>query len=208
VRAARFIGTVAIVVLAGRQLAYALQPQPDAPTLQHAVGGPSLVVTMLVALPLALGLAAAVLWMATLGVRERHLLSGEPTAAPRLRPARVALDSVTLAVAACLTFALLESFVHWRAGMGFHGLHCLTGPVHRNAIPILFALALLAAALRGALRHVLSWMRRTIALLHARPGAFPQPLQVRARTARTACSTLLSDRIRVRGPPGVTAVRA
>ena len=202
-RIARFTGTVALVVLTGRQLAYALQPQPAAATLQHAAGGPGLVVTTLVTLPLGLALACAVLWFATLGVRERHLLSGERSAAPRLRAARVVLDASAIAVAACFVFAALESYIHWRAGMGFHGLHCLTGPVHRNAIPILCSLALLAAAARGALRHVLAWIRRTIELLRARPRAFPQTMRVRARTTRTALTTLLADRIRVRGPPRV-----
>jgi len=187
--------------LAGRQLAYALVP--GASTLQHAAGGPELVVTTLVALPLGLALACAVLWFASLGVRERHLLSGERTAAPRVSPSRVAFDAVTLAAAACLAFAALESYIHWRAGMGFHGLHCLTGPVHRNAIPILCALALLAASVRGALRHVLAWMRRTIALLRLRPRALPQTARVHAAAAQTVFATLLADRIRVRGPPRV-----
>src|SRR2546423_2253975 len=65
-------------------------------------------------------------------------------------------------------FALLESYIHWRAGLGWHGLHCLTGPVHRNALPILGALSLLGAALGAALDHVLAWLRRTITAL-ARP---------------------------------------
>jgi hypothetical protein len=201
VRIARFAGTVALVVLTGRQLAYALQPQPTAVTFEHAVGGPGLVVTTLAVLPLALALACAVLWLATLGVRERHLLSGERTPVPRVGATRISFDTAALAVAACLVFAALESYVHWRAGMGFHGLHCLTGPVHRNAIPILCSLALLAAAVRGALRHVLAWMRRTMALLRARPRAFPQAARAYARAPRTAFSTLLTNRIRVRGPP-------
>jgi hypothetical protein len=205
VRIARFAGMVALVVLTGRQLAYALQPQPTAATLQHAVGGPGFVVTTLVMLPLGLALACAVLWFATFGVRERHLLSGERRSVPRLGAARVALDAVALAVAGCLVFAALESYIHWRAGMGFHGLHCLTGPVHRNAIPILCSLALLAAAVRGALRHVLAWMRRTMALLRARPRAFPQAARVQVRATRTAFPTLLVDLIRVRGPPRVIA---
>jgi hypothetical protein len=202
-RLLRFIATVALVVLAGRQLAYALVPQPGATTLQHAVGGPGLVVTTLVALSVGLALACAVLWFVSLGVRERHLLSGEQTATPRVGAARVAFDAVTLAAAGCLAFAALESYIHWRAGMGFHGLHCLTGPVHRNAIPILCALALLAASVRGALRHVLAWMRRTIALLRTRPRALPQAARLYAAATQTAFPALLADRTRVRGPPRV-----
>jgi hypothetical protein len=203
VRLARFAGTTALVVLTARQLAYALAPQPTVETLQRAVGGPGLVVTTLVVLPLGLAIACAVLWFASLGVRERHLLSGERTAAPRMGAVRVALDAVTLAAASCLAFSALESYIHWRAGLGFHGLHCLTGPVHRNAIPILCSLALLAAAVRAALRHVLAWMRRTIVLLRARRGALLHAPLLRSGAARTSLPTLLVDRIRVRGPPRV-----
>jgi hypothetical protein len=60
-------------------------------------------------------------------------------------------------------FAYLESTIHWREGLGWHGLHCLTGQVHRNAIPILGALSLVTAALAAALEHVVAWMRRTLA---------------------------------------------
>jgi hypothetical protein len=201
VRIARFAGTVALVVLTARQIAYALAPQPPIASLPHAVGGPRLVVTTLVVIPLALAFGCAVLWLAALGVRERHLLSEETVVAPRLRPAAVALDAVGLAVAGGLVFAALESWVHWRAGMGFHGLHCLTGPAHRNAIPIILAVALLAAAARGALRHVVAWMRRTIVLLRPRARALPHAALLHRDGARTTFSTLLADRIRVRGPP-------
>ena len=52
-RLVRFAGSVALIVLAGRQLAYALAPRPTLASVefQHAVGGPGLVVTTLVALP-------------------------------------------------------------------------------------------------------------------------------------------------------------
>jgi hypothetical protein len=201
-RIIRFAGTTALLVLAARQLAYALAPAPAA-ALQHAVGGPGVVVTTLVALPVGLALACAVLWLASLGVRERQLLSGERATVARVRPLRVALDATALASAGCLAFAALESYVHWRAGMGFHGLHCLTGPVHRNAIPIVGSLALLAAALRAALAHVIAWIRRTIALLRARRVAVSHAPVLRAAATRTVFPTLLADRIRVRGPPRV-----
>jgi GntR family transcriptional repressor for pyruvate dehydrogenase complex len=156
-----------------------------------------LVVTTLVVLPLALGLACAVLWLASLGVRERHLLNNETVAAPRVRPTRIALDAALLAGTACLAFAALESYIHWRAGMGFHGLHCLSGPAHRNAIPILCSLALVAAAVRGALRHVIAWMRRTIVLLRALRRVLPQAAPLHVDASQTLLSTLLADRIRV-----------
>jgi hypothetical protein len=203
VRIARFAGTTALVVLTARQVAYALAPQPSAAALQHAVGGPGLVVTTLVVLSLGLGLACAVLWLASLGVRERHLLSGERSVAPRIRPARTLVHAFTFAAAGCFAFAALESYVHWRAGMGFHGLHCLTGPVHRNVVPIICSLALLAAALRAALQHVLAWIRRTIALLRARRVGLARAPLLRRGPTRTAFPSLLVSRIRVRGPPRV-----
>jgi hypothetical protein len=201
VRIARFTGTTALVVLTARQLAYALAPQPSAVMLQHAVGGPGLVVTTIVVLTLGLALACAVLWLASLGVRERHLLSGEATVAPTIRPWRTIAYAVTVAAAGCFAFAALESYVHWRAGMGFHGLHCLSGPVHRNVVPIICALALLAAALLAALQHIVAWIRRTIALLRARRIALAHAPLLRRGTTRTTCSSLLANRIRVRGPP-------
>jgi hypothetical protein len=200
-RIARFAGTVALVVLAARQLAYALAPQLTMASLPHAVGGPGLVVTTLVAVPIALGLGCAILWLAALGVRERHLLSEDVIIAPRVRPVGIALDGVAVALSSCVTFAALESWVHWRAGLGFHGLACLTGHEHRNAIPIILALALLAAAARGALRHVVAWMRRTIVLLRARPRVLSHATSLLCTTATPAFSSLLANRIRVRGPP-------
>src|ERR1044072_7556369 len=68
-----------------------------------------------------------------------------PTAR-NLRLRRLGLRAVGLYVASSLAFAFVESYVHWRAGIGFHGLSCLVGPVHRNAIPLLAALALAGGA--------------------------------------------------------------
>ena len=200
-RLARFFGSVALVVLTARQVAYALAPQPTITSLPNAVGGPGLVMTTLVVVPVALGLGCAILWLAALGVRERHLLSEDAVAAPRVRPVSIALDGAALAVAGCAAFAALESWVHWRAGLGFHGLACLTAHEHRNAIPIIFALALLAAAARGALRHVMAWMQRTILSLRPRPRAVPRTTLLPHATSQPAISSLLADRIRVRGPP-------
>jgi hypothetical protein len=204
VRITRFAGTVALVVLTARQLAYALAPQPVLESLPHAAGGPGLVVTTLVVIPVSLALACAALWLASLGVRERHLLGGERVVLPRLRLARVAFDSVALGATSMLAFAVLESWVHWRAGMGFHGLHCLSGPAHRNAIPILCALAVLAAAARGAVRHILAWIRRTLVLLRGRTRILPRVPAIQPIVG-SALSALLTDRIRVPGPPAAAA---
>jgi hypothetical protein len=73
---------------------------------------------------------------------------------PRLRLGLLAARALALWLVAMPAFAYLESTIHWREGLGWHGLHCLTGPVHRNAIPILGALSLATAALAAALEHV------------------------------------------------------
>jgi hypothetical protein len=169
-----------LVVLTTRWLVYALAPQPSlaGSRLEQAAGGPRLVVVAVVSLALATALSTFVVWLAALGVRERALLAAEPLLRlPRVRPARVLASAVCLWFVTCLAFALFESYLHWRMGMGWHGLHCLLGPVHRDAIPLLAATSLVAAAAHAAAVHVLAWLRRTVAIL-ACPGrlARPQPL--------------------------------
>jgi hypothetical protein len=197
-----WVGAGAIVVLAARALAYALSPSPLARTFEHRAGGPALPFVVVGALVLGVGLAAAVVGLAALGVRERSLL--ESAARPRLRLRRLAARAAALFVAASLGFALLESWLHWRAGLGWHGLDCLIGPAHRNAIPLLAALSLVASALAAALDHVLAWMRRTIARLRVRFAPIPLPVlfaPLPARPARISCASL-----RARGPPGARHV--
>jgi hypothetical protein len=120
---------------------------------------------------LGLGAAAGVLlvWLASLGVRERWALAEQP---PAGRPPRIALRpllvrAVGLTLAGWLTFAGVESLVHLQAGLGFHGLSCLVGPVHRNALPVIGGLAVIASAALAAAGHVLAWMRRTVGRLAA-----------------------------------------
>src|SRR6478609_5274048 len=158
------VAAVALVVLAARALAYALVPATGG--LEGAAGGPALPAVVLVSAVLGLGGACAVLWLASLGVRERALLVRAP--APRLAVGAFARRAAVLFVVAAAGFVALESYLHWRAGLGFHGLHCLTGPVHHDALPILAALSLVASALIAAVEHVLAWMRRTLALLRGR----------------------------------------
>jgi hypothetical protein len=179
-RRLHWLGVAALVVLAGRALAYGLAPRPTPLTLQleRQVGGPTLVVTAIVALGLALLVGAALVWIATLMVRERHLLSGAPGTAPTLRPARVARAAVLLWLTTSIAFGALEAYLHWRAGLGFHGLHCLLGPVHRDALPIFGAVSLVAAAVEAAACHLLRWMRRTLAALRPR-----RPALVRVSSA-------------------------
>ena len=150
-----------LVVLGGRALAYAATPTP----LAGELGGPRLPVLAFVALAAAAVLAFGVLWLAALGVRERHVLEPAPGPAPRLALARFGVDSLLLGAASLIAFAGLETWVHARAGMHMHWWQCLEGPVHRNAVPILLALSLAAGALLAALRHVLAWARRVAHVL-------------------------------------------
>jgi hypothetical protein len=174
-----WVGTVVLMVLATRWLAYALaQPSPLANRFQSSAGGPSLVLISLVTLALAAAVSVAVLWLAALGVRERARLRPDRVP-PTLRLRRFAVSAVGLYAASTLGFASFESYLHWRAGLGFHGLSCLVGPVHRNAIPLLAALALVASALAEAVLHLIGWMRAAarellrprLFLLPARPAA-------------------------------------
>jgi hypothetical protein len=164
-----WLAAVALVVLGSRTIAYAISPSPLAAELSHQAGGLALPVITVVAILLALAFSATVVWLATLGVHERRLLETRPiVAVPRLRLGLLAARALALWLVAMPAFAYLESTIHWREGLGWHGLHCLTGPVHRNAIPILGALSLATAALAAALEHVFAWMRRTLASI-ARP---------------------------------------
>jgi hypothetical protein len=107
---------------------------------------------------------------------------------------------VVLYAASCFSFAMFESYLHWRAGIGFHGLSCLVGPVHRNALPILAALSLLAAALAEAAAHVVAWMRAVVRELRRRRlrGELPQA-PPSFREAPVSRPALLCAR--PRGPP-------
>lgn len=191
-------GTVTLLVLTARWLAYALAPGPLARVLAHKAGGPSLVTVTLVSLGLAALVSTLTVWLAALGVRERARLRPERLA-PRLRLRRLALRAVGLYVASSLAFALFESYLHWRAGIGFHGLSCLVGPVHRNAIPLLAALALAAAALAEAGEHLLAWARAVVHELRRRRLA--PVLVVRFAPVEALSPALVPARPRSRGPP-------
>jgi hypothetical protein len=195
-----WVGVVALLVLATRWLAYALAaPSPLSNRLEASAGGPSLVVVTLVALALAAAVSVFVVWVAAMGVRERQRLCPE-RAVPALRLRLLALRAVLLYVASSLAFAGFESYLHWRAGIGFHGLSCLVGPVHRNAIPLLAALSLAAAAVAEAAAHVVAWMRAVLRALAAEL-LVPEPTE-----ALTSFLTLLLTRAapaasRPRAPP-------
>jgi hypothetical protein len=201
-RRLHWLPLAALVVLAARALAYALAPHATVVgnELERQAGGPGLVVTAVAALAGAAVVSSAVLWIAALAVRERHLLAGGE--APALRPFRVLGAALGLFAVTSLAFASLESYLHWRAGLGFHGLHCLVGPVHRDALPLLGALSLLAAAAEAAARHLLRWMRRTIQALRARPRVRLRPsARPLPPHAQAPVRTPLGGLDLARGPP-------
>jgi hypothetical protein len=209
VRTARPFGwaaACALVVLASRSLSYAVAPHPDivAGHLEARLGGPRLVVVVVVSFALAVGLAGAALWIAATAVRERRDLSPAPVVGlARIEPRRVLVRAILLALASSAAFAMLESYLHFRAGLGLHGVTCLAGPVHRDALPFLVSLSLLAASLLAALEHLLAWMRRTLAALLSPPSR-PHgraPAARRARGSFTLRPRLLPLGASPRGPP-------
>ena len=200
-RAGGWVAVVAVVVLAARTLAYALAPDPRAEALGQVTGGPRPVVVAAIAVGLAGLFAGAVLWLSALGVRERHRLrpAGD---APRLRILPVLARATAISLAASIAFTAVETTIHVQDGLGFHGLHCLIGPVHENALPLIAALSLVAAALVEAVRHAVAFGRRVVAARPPRcrvPRA-PRALPPRAaRLARAASRSLAAPS--GRGPP-------
>lgn len=172
-RAALWALAGVLVVLCARWLAYALSPSPAARLLERRAGGPGVPTIAFVCLALGAAVAIAVCWLAALGVRERALLERRLLTAlpPRLRIGRTLLHTLGLAIATSLAGGLLEAYIHWRAGLGWHGLHCVVGPVHRDLLPFEAALSFIAAAILAAAQHVVAWMRRTFALLRGVPSA-------------------------------------
>ena len=154
-----------LVILLARSLAYATEPGPAARVLEHRAGGPALPVLVLVTLTVAASVTVAVCWLAALAVRERALLERRTCA--RFRVGRLLALALALGIVTSLLGGLLEAYLHWRAGLGWHGLHCMFGPVHRDLLPFEFGLSLVAAALIAAAEHIAAWMRRTFARLRA-----------------------------------------
>jgi hypothetical protein len=196
-----WLGTVALLVLTARWLAYALaQPSPLANRFEASAGGPRLVIVSVFSLGLAAPLSTAVVWLAAAGVRERQRLRPE-RALPTLRLRRLSANAVGLYAASSVAFGMFESYLHWRAGIGFHGLSCVLGPVHRNAIPLLAALALVAAALIEAARHLLAWLRAAVReLLRPRLFATRSPI-LPAALGPPLARALLGCDAQPRAPP-------
>jgi hypothetical protein len=171
VKALSRIVAAALVIFLARSIAYAIAPSPAARVLEHRAGGPALPVLTLVALALGGSIAIATCWLAAFGVRERELLERRVLAVPtpRFRSAHTLGLALALSVVTSIAGGLFEAYLHWRGGLGWHGVQCVFGPVHRDLVPIATALSFVAAALLAAAEHVAAWMRRTFSLLRALP---------------------------------------
>jgi hypothetical protein len=142
-----------------------------------------------------------VVWLAALAVRERLLLEGRRLVTPpRLRLPLCGARAVVLFACTSFAFAMLESTIHWREGLGWHGLRCLTGPVHRDAIPILASLSVIAVAVHGAVELLLAWARRVFAQLAARRFD-PEPVAPATPDLRRPRGLLPVIAAFARGPP-------
>src|SRR5207302_1921379 len=97
-RRLHWLPLAALVVLTARTLTYALTPRTTLVSgeLERQAGGPRLVVTALAALALAAAIASATVWIASLAVRERYLLSGRPGDPPAIRLHAVVAAAVAL----------------------------------------------------------------------------------------------------------------
>jgi hypothetical protein len=177
------IVAAALVVLLARTIAYALSPSSAARVLEHRAGGPALPVLTVVTLTLGGSLAIAISWLAAFGVRERVVLERRVLTVPppRFQPVHTVALALVLSAVTSVGGGLLEAYLHWRAGLGWHGVHCVFGPVHRDLLPIATSLSFVAAALLAAAEHVAAWIRRTFALLRTVP----------ARLMRTVVSPVL-----------------
>jgi hypothetical protein len=197
------IGTAAaaLVVLLARSLAYAVEPTPAARLLEQRAGGPSLPILALVSLALGASIAVAVCWIAAMAVRERALL--ERRRAERFAVGRVLAVALVLALVTCIAGGLLEAFIHWRAGLGWHGLRCLLGPVHRDLLPIETGLSFVGAAIIAAAQHVLAWMRRTFARLAAAVLHPSRGAEVRVRLFDSPRPAVRVGSASARAPPAV-----
>jgi hypothetical protein len=200
-----WLGTGSVVVLGSRSIVYALSPSPLAAELSHRAGGPTLPVVAAIASVLAIGLSAAIVSLAALGVRERRLLETKPVIdSPQLRLRPLLARALALWLVTMPAFAYLESYIHWRQGLGWHGLHCLVGPVHRNAIPVLGALSLVAAALASAVEHVVAWIRRTLVRIAAASRPAELVLILRPPSAEILVSPAFARPLGARAPPALS----
>src|SRR6478752_7597308 len=163
------------VVSLGRWIAYALAAGTLAQKLssQGAGARPAVVA----AISLGAALAATGLWLVAAGLRERSRLELDGWAASSrpLRARGLLARSAALSAATIVVFTTVESLIHYEDGLGFHGWHCIAGPVHQNAAPIMIALSLMATAVVTAVDAVLAAARRVVAELVLAGRALPRP---------------------------------
>jgi hypothetical protein len=188
----------------GRWIAYALAAGTLAQKLSSQGAGARPAVVAAISLGLALAATGTGLWLVAAGLRERSRLeldgwaaSSRPFSARQLLARSAALSAATIVV-----FTTVESLIHYQDGLGFHGWHCIAGPVHQNAAPIMIALSLMAAAVVAAVDAVLAAVRRVVAQLVLAGPALPwpaaarfdpRPAPLRSRSWRAVAPT--------RGPP-------
>jgi hypothetical protein len=165
------------VVSLGRWIAYALAAGTLAQKLSSQGAGARPAVVAAISLGLALAATATGLWLVAAGLRERSHLELDGWAAPSrpFRARRLVARSAALSAVTIVVFTTVESLIHYENGLGFHGWHCIAGPVHQNAAPIMIALSLMAAAVVTAVDAVLAAARRVVAQLVLAARALPQP---------------------------------
>jgi hypothetical protein len=193
-----------IIVSLGRTIAYALTGGTIASRLSEQAGGAQPAMVAAVSLSIAVGVSAVGLWLVATGLRERSRLQleGWSQDPPTLGIAGVARRATLLSAATIVVFTIFESCLHFEEGLGFHGWHCIAGPVHQNAAPILIGLSLVAAAIVTAVDAMLAAGRRLVARLVLARRAVPP------RTGRHALPSGAPLRARLllrftpaRGPP-------
>ena len=206
-RACGWLAVSAAGAMLARALVYSFGPAhtPIGEQLAGATGRPSVTVE-LIACAVAVCASVAMVGTAAVAVAERRRL--EPlalSASAAIEPLRRACWALGIVVGSSLVFTILESYLHWRAGLGLHGLRCLTGPVHRDALPFLAALSLLAAAAVAAAGHVLAWLRRTIARFVGRIERRPTepPLRPRRVPILGAPARDVATALGARAPPSL-----
>ena len=204
-RALTWILIGVLVVAAGRQTAYALTGGSLAERLSSDGGGPGVAWVATAAIAGSVSAALVGLWLVACGVRERCALEleGWATTPPSVSVAGLARRTALLSVATTAAFTVFESTLHYTEGLGFHGWHCIAGPVHQNAAPILIGLSLVAAACVTAAELVLGALRRAVArLLLSHHVAHPRPLQRRPGRTSTIVRPQRASANQSRGPPG------
>jgi len=194
-----------LIELTTRAVVYALsEPTGLSVRLGGRLGGPRTAVVALVAVGLAALLATAIVALAAMGARERWALAdpGARGARPRVRLRAAAARAAALWLGGMLGFTVVENYVHHRAGMGWHGLACLVGPVHRSAIPVTGALAIVASSVWAAAELALGFARRIVVRLYG-VRLVPRPRRVLRLVARVtlAAAGRRPHPLAARGPP-------